>query len=88
MYGDGSEARVRYDACGRVLSITGSGVASPVFYTWDSCGRVKSIRDNKWGTRSFTYDAASQVVAVTNGAGGVTHYRYDEMCIRDRSGRA
>ncbi|WP_168165821.1 RHS repeat domain-containing protein, partial [Rothia sp. HMSC072E10] len=37
VYGDGSEARVRYDACGRVLSITGSGVASPVFYTWDSC---------------------------------------------------
>ena len=91
VYGDGSEARVRYDACGRVLSITGSGVASPVFYAWDSCGRVKSIRDNKWGTRSFTYDAASQVVAVTNGAGGVTHYRYDEAgnvtSVMDPAGR-
>jgi len=91
VYGDGSEARVRYDACGRVLSITGSGVASPVFYAWDSCGRVKSIRDNKWGTRSFTYDAASQVVAVTNGAGGVTHYRYDEagnvISVMDPAGR-
>jgi YD repeat-containing protein len=69
-----------YDATtARIASVTQSDGTS-VFFTYDTAGRVSTVKDQSGATSSqlvFTYSAATNSTAITDGNGQVWTYRYD-----------
>jgi RHS repeat-associated protein len=66
-----------YDDAGRLTAVDYPGTASDVAYAYNDDGTVHTITDIT-GTTTYTYDAASRVVSVEDGAAQALGYAYDD----------
>jgi RHS repeat-associated protein len=73
----GNVTSATYDGLGRVLRQTNANGWSTGF-VYDKLSRLTSMADAA-GTTSFTYDANSNVLTVTDARGKTTTYTYDSM---------
>lgn len=69
----------RFNNFGRLVTVAlDSGGVYTLAYTQSGNGQLQAVADPSGRLITFLYDSQNRVVSMTNPAGGITEYRYDE----------